>query len=271
MRNADATARQRSPFAGIVYAVRLLDSSEFRYVGLTTKTIARRKSEHFKVADAGRKTPFADWLRKREDREEAYFQIVELVMSGDLKDLGAAEARWITKLREQGHRLLNLNDGGLGNHGYVWTQEQRDAAAERMRGIRRTGFPRGPDHPRWGSTHSEELKAQWSVKRKGMNSGPDNPNFGKFGPEHPSFGHSPSEETRLRLSEQKRGENNPNFGKSASAETRAKMSAVRKGRPMPSSVRSAHTRYHTNKNVFKDTCRHCVDDLQGTKSGETES
>lgn len=266
MRNADARARERSPFAGVIYGVRLLDSDEFRYVGLITKTIARRRSEHFKVAEAGRKTPFADWLRKREDREEAYFQPLELVMSDDLEDLGEAEARWITKLREQGHRLLNLNDGGLGNHGYVWTQEQRDAAAERMRGAKRPGYPSGPEHPRWGSKHSEELKAHWSEQRKGMNSGPDNPNFGKFGPDHPGYGRVTSDETRALLSAQKIGPLNPNFGKTASAETRAKRSASLKGRPMPSSVRSAHTRHHTNKGVFKDTCPHCLDDLNAINS-----
>lgn len=225
MSRADA-ARPWTPFGGLIYGVRAIDSSEYRYVGLTTKTITRRRSEHFKVAESGRKTAFAAWLRKQAGREAVYFHSLELVMSGELEDLGAAEHRWICKLREAGHRLLNLNEGGLGNHGYVWTEEQRAAASERMRGVKRPGCPTGPDHPSWGWTPSDELRARWSAQRKGMNS----------------------------------GASNPNFGKSASDETRAKMSAVRKGRPMPSSVRSAHTRYHTNKGVFKDTCRHCQDD-----------
>ena len=78
-------------------------------------------------------------------------------------------------------------------------------------------------------------------------------------------------ESRARLSEMRRGENNPNFGKSASDETRAKMSAVRKGRAMPSSIRSAHTRHHTNKGVFKETCLHCIDDQQAAESGDNQS
>lgn len=263
--------RDWSPFVGVIYGVSEMGSTEFRYVGLTTKKIARRKSEHFKVAEAGRKTPFADWLRKLPDREAAYFQSLELVMSDSLEDLGAAEVRWIARLRSQGHRLLNLNEGGLGNHGYEWTQEQRDAAAARMRGVKRAGYPHGPDHPRWGSTHSDELKAHWSETRKGMNSGAANPNFGKFGADHPSFGRETSAETRALLSAQKRGPLNPNYGKSASAETRAKRSAAMKGIPRPTSVRSAHTRHHTNKGVFKDTCRHCIDDMQVKNSGENES
>lgn len=248
-----------------------MGSTEFRYVGLTTKTIVRRKSEHFKVAEAGRKTPFADWLRKRVDREEAYFHSLELVMSENLEDLGEAEVRWITRLRDQGHRLLNLNDGGLGNHGYVWTQEQRDAAAQRMRGMKRSGYSRGPDHPMWGTTRSEELKARWSAERKGTNTGAANPNFGKFGADHPAYGRVTSAETRALLSAQKIGELNPNFGQSASEETRAKRSASQKGKPKPSSVRSAHTRHHTNKGVFSDTCRHCIDDQQVSATGENES
>jgi group I intron endonuclease len=257
----DAGAQDWSPFVGVIYGVRLLGSPEYRYVGMTTKTITRRKSEHFKVADSGRKTPFADWLRKRADREEAFFDSLELVMSDELADLGEAERRWIDRLRQDGHRLLNLNEGGLGNHGYVWTEEQRQAAAERMRGQKRPDYPSGPDHPRWGTTWTDEQRARISEKRKGMNSGQSNANFGKFGSQHPSFGHTMSTESRARLAEARRGEKNPNFGKTASAETRAKRSAAMKGRPMPSSVRSAHTRHHTNKGVFKDTCRHCHDDL----------
>jgi len=120
----------------------------------------------------------------------------------------------------------------------------------------------------WGYQFSDEQKALWSEKRKGMNSGPQNPNYGKFGDAHPSFGHKMSAESRARLSEMRRGANNPNFGKSASEETRAKRSAAMKGRPMPSSVRSAHTRYHTNKGVFKETCRHCIDDRNNERDGE---
>lgn len=99
------------PFMGHVYGVRLLGDVEYRYVGLTTKTLVRRKSAHFKLAARGRKTAFADWLRKQPDREMVHFQSLELVLS-DLEDLSRAEQDWILMLREEGHRLLNLNDGG---------------------------------------------------------------------------------------------------------------------------------------------------------------
>jgi hypothetical protein len=265
-------ADEWSPFVGVIYGVREMGSSEYRYVGLTTHRISRRKSEHYKTAMTGRKTPFADWLRQRTDRASVYFESLELVMGSDREALGRAEVRWIEKFRRDGHRLLNLNDGGLGNHGYVWTEEQRKAAGDRARG-RPTGVSlKGPDSPNWGRhIHSEGQRRRWSEMRRGQGAGPENVNYGKFGSDHPSFGHRLSPETKARLSEMRSGEKNPNFGKSASAETRAKRSAALKGRPMPSSVRNAHTRYHTNKGVFKNTCRHCIDDQQMAEPRENES
>ncbi|MFK4761730.1 NUMOD3 domain-containing DNA-binding protein [Microbacterium sp. ZW T5_45] len=256
------------PFIGIVYAVRRYDSLEFRYVGITTKSVDVRRRQHLKLSRAGRKSPFYDWLRKHDgESEEVYFQPMELVMGDDLEALGAAEERWIAVLREEGHPLLNLSDGGLGPRGYVWTAEQRAAASERSHGRKRPDIRSGPEHPMWGTHRSEELKAKWSAERKGMNSGAKNPNFGKFGAQHPSYGHRMSEEAKARLSEMRRGENNPNFGKTASAETRAKMSAVRKGRPQPSSRRSAHTRHHTNKSMFSETCAYCIEDQHNAQGG----
>ncbi|WP_448712174.1 NUMOD3 domain-containing DNA-binding protein [Microbacterium profundi] len=253
---------ERSPIIGVVYAARRFESPEFRYVGITTKTTEVRRRQHLKAARAGTKNPFYDWLRTMQTDEDVYFQPMELVTGGELEDLGAAEQRWIAELRGNGHRLLNLSEGGLGPRGHVWTVEQRKAAGDRARGRKKKHVPTGPDHPSWGQRRTDEQRARWSAQRKGMNTGEANPNFGKFGSDHPSYGHTMSDKSKALLSEMRQGPNNPNFGKSASAETRAKMSAVRKGRPMPSNVRSAHTRHHTNKGVFKETCRHCIADRQ---------
>jgi len=126
--------RKTSPIVGVVYAARLYGSGEFRYVGITSRTVEFRRRQHIKAARGGRKTPFYDWLRKMESDEDVYFQPVELITNGSLEDLGEAEQRWIAKLRRKGHGLLNLTEGGLGPRGYVWTEEQRRAAGERSRG-----------------------------------------------------------------------------------------------------------------------------------------
>ena len=253
---------------GLVYGIRLRREVEYRYVGITTKTASRRFHQHLRVAAEGRKTPFYDWVRKQNPGD---LIADELDWIEGLQELGEAEMDWISYLRREGDRLLNLSDGGLGPTGVIWTEEMREAA--RIRNTGRKGLSRpGAANPFHGKRHSPEQRKKWEESRKGTNSGADNPNFGKFGPDHPGFGHAVSAETRKALSEAKKGAGNPNFGKKASAETRAKMSAVRKGRPMPSSQRSAHTRHHTNKGIEKADCKYCVEDsAKPSLSSESES
>ncbi|MEV0549289.1 NUMOD3 domain-containing DNA-binding protein [Nocardia salmonicida] len=242
---------------GVIYGIRLRAEFDYRYIGLTTKSEHVRLRQHFKAASAGRKTPFYDWLRKQ-DCDDVIADVLDWVYG--LKKLGRAEIDWIAYLRKEGQPLLNLADGGLGPVGVDWTAEMREAA--RIRSTGRPGLSRfGEENPFHGRTHSPAQRMKWSAERKGSYQGEANPNFGKFGPEHPGFGHLMSEESRRRLSEMRTGAGNPNYGRTASAETRAKMSAVRKGRPMPSSRRNAHTRYHTNKGMVKQSCAYCVEDL----------
>ena len=253
---------------GLVYGIRLRREVEYRYVGITTKTSSRRFHQHLRVAAAGRKTPFYDWLRKH---DPADIIADELDWIEGLPALGQAEIEWISYLRREGDRLLNLADGGLGPTGVVWTEEMREAARVRSTG-RKIVRQSGPGASFYGKNHTPEQREKWSLERKGTNSGPENPNFGKFGPDHPSYGHTMSEESRAAFSEARKGAGNPNFGKKASAETRAKMSAVRKGRPMPSSQRNAHTRHHTNKGIEKADCKYCVEDsAKPSLSSESES
>lgn len=241
---------------GIVHGIRLKNSDEYRYVGITTKTLSRRSHQHLRNAALGRKTPLYDWMRKFQ-AEELAADVLE-VLDG-LDELGEAEIEWIACLRSQDERLLNISEGGLGPTGVVWTEEQREAA--RVRSTGRPGLSRpGELNPFHGKNHSVEQRKKWSRDRKGTNSGPENPNFGKFGPDHPSYGHVVGEQTRKLLSETRMGSKNPNFGKSPSAETRAKQSASTKGIPRPANKRNAHTRHHTNKNVVKSDCTYCIED-----------
>jgi hypothetical protein len=244
---------------GVVYGIRLRESDEYRYVGLTTKTASRRLRQHLRNARDGKKTPFCDWLRKHRE-DEVVVDVLETAL-GDLESLGESEIEWIDFLRGTHHRLLNVAEGGLGPTGVTWTAEQREAA--RIRSTGRKGVSRpGELNPFFGRKHSDEQRARWSEERKGTFVGPENPNYGKFGPSHPSYGHSMSPEARAALSTMRRGELNPNYGRTASAETRAKRSAAQKGVPKPSSARSAHTRYHTNTGRTSPTCTFCVADAE---------
>ena len=253
---------------GFVYGIRLADSDEYRYVGLTEMTVRRRFDRHRAEARSGRRTPFYDWLRREYDSDFSVDVLEEVRTSRD--DLGRAEVSWIERLRAGGHRLLNLADGGLGPKGVVWNEEQR--AAARVRSTGRPGVSRyGEENPFFGRSHTDEQRALWSEQRRGQNSGEDNPNFGLFGPDHPGYGRYMTEAQRRALSESRTGELNPNYGKTASAETRAKMSAARKGRPMPSSRRSAHTRYHTNQGRTSETCAFCQSDAAVVVEREEKS
>lgn len=253
---------------GVVYGIRDGSTGDIRYVGQTAGSIRRRFAQHLRVARSGRRTPLYDWLRSRQPDD---VEIVELEkVYREREELGIAETAWISYMRERGARLLNIAEGGLGPTGVVWSAERREAARRRATG--RPGVSRpGDANPFYGKSHSRAQRAVWSERRRGSITGANNPNFGKFGAEHPAYGRSLSEETRERLSEQKRGEKNPNFGKSASAETRAKISAVRKGKPMPSSVRNAHTRHHTNKGVVNPNCTFCVETSAPDSSSERET
>jgi NUMOD3 motif len=249
---------------GLVYGIRLRREVEYRYVGITTKTASRRFHQHFRVAAEGRKTPFYDWLRKHDSADVI---ADELDWIEGLPELGQAEIDWISYLRREGDRLLNLSEGGLGPTGVVWTEAMRDAARIRSTG-RKIVRQSGPGASFYGKNHSLEQREKWSRERKGTYSGPENPNFGKFGPDHPGFGHTVSEETRTALSEAKKGAGNPNFGKKFSAETREKMSAAQKGKPN----RGPHTRFHTKQGIEQAGCSFCIEDsAKSSLSSESES
>jgi hypothetical protein len=150
----------------VIYGVRLRSEFGYRYVGLTT----------------------------------AY--VLEFVEG--LEELGQAEVDWIELLREDGHLLLNLSQGGLGPMGIEWTAEMREAA--RIRSTGRKGVSRfAEDNPYHGRNHDPEQRARWSKSRKGKNSGPENPNYGRLGEDHPIFGHVMSEQARQQLAEKPKG------------------------------------------------------------------
>jgi len=200
-------------------------------------------------------------MRKPSNRLNLVIDTLEECPEDDLKFLSFREQFWIATLRETGHRLLNVSDGGTGITGYVFTDKDKEKMSKAQKG-RKGPFAgvTGPAHPMYGWVPSKETRELWSKQRKGSLTGEKNPNFGKFGPDHPAYGIKRSEETKQKCREAKLGSKNPNFGKVYTDEERRIMSEKTKGKPMPSSRRSAHTRYHTNMNKISDKCKYCNDD-----------
>ena len=195
----------------------------YRYVGLSVQPTVRFR-QHINSSKRGSTLPVHNFIRKY---SEDSIELVELEVVLESK-LKRAEKKWIQKLKKDGHNLLNLTDGGEGVFGF---------------------------------RHSNEQKAKWSKDRKGSITGNKNPNYGKFGRDHPAYGRIFSEETIKKLSEQKIGKNNPNYGKTLPNKTKQKMSKAQKGVPKPFSAKSAHTRWHVNKNTISTVCRFCQETI----------
>jgi len=82
------------------------------------------------------------------------------------------------------------------------------------------GFGSKENNVWFGKKHSDETKQKLSELNKGEN----NPMFGRTGENNPLFEKPRSDETKKKLSIAMSGENNPNFGKPLSEETKKKIS-----------------------------------------------
>ena len=102
------------------------DIGHIRYVGMAPRH-ANRPYEHAAAARKERTlvTYQIKWVRKLQAEGRDYLvTILEEVPCGTTRvALGERETHWILTLREQGHRLTNLNDGGCGGFGGPHTAE----------------------------------------------------------------------------------------------------------------------------------------------------
>ena len=122
----------------------------YRYVGLTTKSVEQRFSEHLSTSDV-LTTPFYCWLKKHKD--VARVEVLETCAT--LDELSMCEQKWIAILRSTPeHRILNLTDGGIGCLGYRWTEKQRAGLANRAHRGPRTA----QETEQWLLTHRRNLE-----------------------------------------------------------------------------------------------------------------
>lgn len=98
----------------IIYAI--TDNNTPRYIGKTIASLKRRLSTHMYNARSGRcKSPLGNWLRELIKTKRKPF-IIPLEQIEDNGDWQKAERKWIASCRQNGIPLLNVLDGGNGQH-----------------------------------------------------------------------------------------------------------------------------------------------------------
>ena len=108
--------------------------------------------------------------------------------------------------------LSNMSEGGEGNSGYSWNQEQREACSKRVA---------GEGNPYFGKVHSTEVRAKMAANH------PDN-----SGKNNPFFGRHHSQESRDLTSAKLMGRG---AGVAFTAEHRNKIADSNKGKKKPRS------------------------------------
>lgn len=255
----------------VIYGLRLVDDFEYRYVGLTTVGPTLRLKRHFYDAKKSPNRHVCKWLNKHSS--QITIDVLEVCPDGDTKYLWEAEQFWISQIKGFGHSLTNASLGGeSGSFGARWT-----LPPEKIR--------RGEKHPNFGRTHSQGTKDLISSKKTGIvRSEESRRKQGDSirGENHWAYGQPKSEDHRKKISDSLKGRPVPEdrkqkisksrLGKPLTDEHRANISkaitgsnhhnfgkpAFNRGKPS----QSAHTRWHTNKNISKpETCSYCKETI----------
>jgi hypothetical protein len=263
----------------VVYGLKLVNESGYRYVGITTGKPKNRLSGHMHMAFSREsKLAVHCWIRKY-GRESIIMKILEECPRGDWEYLTYAERYWIKSLKKFGHKLLNHTEGGEGvlglpawNKGVPMTKEQKEHMRilntgkvlpedqkELIRlGVRRHFETNGhkPVYDFWiekyGKEEADRLREEKRKKASAKMSGEGNPMFGRSGQDAPCYGRV--------------GDKHPMFGKNHSAEAKNKISQTQKGKKDSEATKlrksfAQHIRAHETK--IKETCRWCLGaDLQ---------
>lgn len=148
----------------VIYGLRLVGDLEYRYIGYTTIGTKKRLSKH------RRDTLYRDfhvhrWM-KANGRENITIDVLEECPEGDLPYISEAESFWIEQIRSFGHRLTNLNAGGVGgNSSRKHSEETKLKISQSL--LNNPNLPRGETHPSYGKPLSDEHKAKMSASLTG--------------------------------------------------------------------------------------------------------
>ena len=95
-----------------------------RYVGQTSQDVKRRVYGH-KYYARKQRSPVKDWLNKYENQ-------IDFVVLEENAKWNESEIKWILKVKNDGHDLLNCTNGGRSIIGYKYTKEQLSAHSDKV-------------------------------------------------------------------------------------------------------------------------------------------
>jgi hypothetical protein len=210
----------------LIYALVDTNGDGIRYIGKSSNGIYRPRQHLRSTYYNGplKNTHLYNWVRKMISENK----IIDIVVVEYCeKELCAdREIYWIKRFREEGYNLCNQTDGGEGCFGRKVSEKTRAAISRGRFGKKMTEEQRkklsiahlGQASPRKGVKLSAEQKMKISQNSARL-SGPKNPFFGK----------KRTEETKKRISMNRRGISS-GIGRKVLPETRAKLAALQKHR-----------------------------------------
>jgi len=159
----------------IVYHAYHVDKPSF-YIGQTRNALSHRRSQHINSANNHRDNSAFHAAIRKYGHEKFEWKILEECESE--ADMNNAEIRWVKLLRDCGHHIYNIADGGKGHSCESYWKTHPIAEETKMK-------------------ISESLKKYYKNNQQSMK--------GVRGKDHPSFGKKHTEASKKKLSESKMG------------------------------------------------------------------
>lgn len=221
-----------------IYGLYDPETKELRYVG-KANNLSSRLWCHIRDAKGGQRTHKATWIRKLLSQELK--PIISVIWETTEQGWQEDEKFCIAQALSEGANLTNHTKGGDGILGYNHSEETKRKISEYNKSIGRLppnwkGRKQSPEHiskrveaRKSNGTygHSQETKDLISRKNTGKN----------LGNTH-TLGYKHTDEWKAAQSERSSGKNNPFYGKSHSDETKLKISNAKKGVKTSDEVRA---------------------------------
>lgn len=167
---------------------------EYRYIGKTAyETPDKRFKGHKNNAISGDSAPVYRWIRKHNDVEVV---IIEDRLSKEESSI--REKYYIHLFRSQGHKLLNVSDGGDGSPGRVLSKASREKISSKLK-----GKSLSLEHRKNISAGQTGRKLSEKTKKKISQSLKNHPRLIACGKKNKGKKHT--EEARRKISEAKTG------------------------------------------------------------------